>query len=469
MKAFMDKDFLLQTETAKRLYHDYAAKMPIFDYHCHLSPQEIYENRTYKNMTELWLEGDHYKWRAMRANGIEETYITGDADDYEKFEKWAETVEKLIGNPLYHWTHMELKQYFGVDTILKKETAKEIWDLCNKQLQEPKCSARGLIERSRVKLIGTTDDPIDDLHYHKRLQEDQGFSTTVLPSFRPDTVMAIHDPAWAGYVEKLGSLTGIQINNFATLIAALEKRMDVFAELGCKLSDHSLENVVYEKATASELDTIVQKALHREALTPKEQNQFLTQLLIDLGRAYSKRGWVMQYHIGALRSANTRLFRSLGPNIGCDSMKDDSIAIPLSQLLDALDQDEQLPKTILYCLNPRDNETLATMAGNFQGGGIPAKVQFGAAWWFNDHIDGMTQQMKTLGNLGLLSRFVGMLTDSRSFLSYSRHEYFRRILCNILGNWIENGEYPYDLPWLGQIVQDISYNNAVHYFDFQLK
>ncbi len=469
MKAFMDKDFLLQNETAKRLYHDYASKMPIYDYHCHLSPQEICENRTYRNMAELWLEGDHYKWRAMRANGIEESYITGDADDYEKFEKWAETVEKLIGNPLYHWTHMELRKYFHVDTILKKETAREIWDICNQKLQNPDFSARGLIERSNVRLICTTDDPIDDLRYHQLLQNEKNFSATVLPAFRPDKAMAIQDPAWADYMEKLGNITGIEIKRFSHLIDALEKRMDYFAEVGCKLSDHSLENVVYEDATAQAVDAIVEKALNKEPLSTMEQNRFLTRLLVHLGKAYSQRGWVMQYHIGALRSVNTRLYRTLGPNVGCDSMKDDSIALPLSRLLDKLDQDSQLPKTILYGLNPRDNEMLAAMAGNFQEGGTPSKVQFGAAWWFNDHIDGMAAQMKTLGNLGLLSRFVGMLTDSRSFLSYSRHEYFRRILCNILGNWVENGEYPCDLKWLGEIVEDISYSNAYRYFEFGLK
>jgi len=469
MKAFMDKDFLLQTETAKRLYHDYASKMPIFDYHCHLDPQEIYQNRTYKNITELWLEGDHYKWRAMRANGVAEEYITGEADDFSKFEKWAETVEKLIGNPLYHWTHLELRRYFEIDTILKKSTAREIWEACNEKLQDPSLSARGLIERSNVRLIGTTDDPLDDLHYHQLLNEEAGFPTTVLPSFRPDIVMAIQKPEWPGYVERLSELTGIQITDFTKLTKALENRMDYFAKMGCKLSDHSLETVVFEPAVLPELDAIVEKALSQQALSQKEINQFLTGLLISLGQAYYKRDWVMQYHIGALRSANSRLLRKLGINIGCDSMKDEQMAIPLAQLLDTLDQDHQLPKTILYCLNPNDNETLAAMAGNFQEGGIPSKIQFGSGWWFNDHIDGMTAQMKTLGNFGLLARFVGMLTDSRSFLSYSRHEYFRRILCNILGNWVENGEYPNDLEWLGPIVQDISYNNAERYFEFQLK
>lgn len=469
MKAFMNKDFLLQTETAKKLYHDYAAKMPIFDYHCHLNPQEIYENRTYKNMTELWLEGDHYKWRAMRANGVDEYYITGEADDYEKFEKWAETVEKLIGNPLYHWTHMELRQYFDLNTILKRATAKEVWNTCNEMLQNPDFSARGLIERSNVRLIGTTDDPIDDLRYHKLLQEVKEFSTTVLPAFRPDKVMAIQDHSWADYVGKLGNMTGIQITNYTKLMDALENRIDYFTEIGCRLSDHSLETVVYEISTLQEVDAIVEKALNKQAISLKENNQFLTQLLVSLGKAYNRRGWVMQYHIGALRSANSRLFRALGPNVGCDSMKDDPIAVPLFQLLDELDKDHHLPKTILYGLNPKDNETLATMAGNFQEGGTPSKVQFGSAWWFNDHTDGMVAQMKTLGNLGVLSRFVGMLTDSRSFLSYSRHEYFRRILCNIFGNWVENGDYPNEIEWLGEIVQDISYNNALNYFEFQLK
>ncbi|MFC7393045.1 glucuronate isomerase [Scopulibacillus cellulosilyticus] len=470
MKAFMGKDFLLQTETAKKLYHDYAVEMPIYDYHCHLNPKEIYENRKYKNMTELWLGEDHYKWRAMRANGIDEYYITGEADDFEKFKKWAETVEKLIGNPLYHWTHLELRRYFGVETVLKKSNAKIIWDRCNEKLQSPEFYARKLISRSNVALIGTTDDPIDDLRYHKLLQEDKSFATTVLPSFRPDVVMAIHNTLeWVDYVKKLGSVTGIEITNFTNLMAALERRMDYFHEIGCKLSDHSIERVSFEPATLEELDVIVKKALQNYAISVKEKDQFLTQLLVALGRAYHKRDWVMQYHIGALRSANSRLFHKIGINIGCDSIKDEPIAIPLVKLLDELDQNGELPKTILYGLNPNYNETLATIAGDFQEGGTPSKVQFGSAWWFNDHIDGMVDQMKALGNLGLLSRFVGMLTDSRSFLSYSRHEYFRRILCNIIGNWVENGEYPYDLEWLGHIVQDISYNNALHYFDFQFK
>lgn len=469
MKTFMDKDFLLQTETAKTLFHDYVATMPIYDYHCHLDPKEIYENRRYENITELWLEGDHYKWRAMRANGIDEFYITGDADDYSKFEKWAETVEKLIGNPLYHWTHLELKQYFGVEAILKRTSAKEIWETCNRKIQSPDFSARSLIERSNVALIGTTDDPIDDLVFHKLLQEDKTFSTTVLPAFRPDHLMAIQSNYWEEYVEKLSNLTGVEITSYSTLMEAIDHRIDYFHEIGCKLSDHSLEMVVYESATREELDMIVKKALTGEAITLKENNQFLTSLLVSLGKAYSQRGWVMQYHIGALRSANSRLFQTIGANIGCDSMQDSPIAIPLAKLLDELDRDGSLPKTILYGLNPNTNEVLATMAGNFQEGGIPSKLQFGSGWWFNDHIDGMAAQMKTLANQGLLSRFIGMLTDSRSFLSYSRHDYFRRILCNLIGNWVENAEYPNDMEWLSQIVQDISYYNAQRYFDFQLK
>lgn len=469
MKAFMDKDFLLQTATAQKLYHDYASKMPIFDYHCHLSPQEIYEDKTYANITELWLGGDHYKWRAMRGNGVDEHYITGDADDYEKFEKWAETVEKLLGNPLYHWTHMELKRYFGVNKVLNKASAKEIWELCNARIQEPDFSARSLIERSNVAMIGTTDDPGDDLRYHKLLREDRNFSTAVLPSFRPDQVMAVEHAGWADYVGKLGQLAAVPIKDFSSLMSALEQRIKYFAEMGCKISDHSLEAVAYEEASVQELDAIVGKALHKEAVSPVESRRFVSGLLVGLGRAYHRQGWVMQYHIGALRSANSRLFRKLGPNIGCDSFTDEAIAIPIARLLDALDQTGQLPKTVLYGLNPNDNELLAAMAGNFQEGGIPSKIQFGSAWWFNDHIDGMTAQLRTLGNLGLLSRFVGMLTDSRSFLSYSRHEYFRRILCNLIGTWIENGEYPCDLEWLGETVQDISFNNAKRYFDVELK
>lgn len=469
MKAFMDQDFLLQTETAQRLYHDYAAKLPIFDYHCHLSPQEILEDRTYKNITELWLEGDHYKWRAMRANGIDEAYITGQASDYEKFEKWAQTVEKLLGNPLYHWTHMELKQYFAVDKILSRATAKEIWELCNERIKQPDFSARGLIESSNVVLICTTDDPLDDLYGHKQLKEDGAFKTAVLPTFRPDQALAVQQASWADYVGQLAELTGIEITGFTRLTEALESRMAYFAEMGCKLSDHSIEVVVYEEASLEQVDAIVQKALRREEISEQESHQFMTKLLVSLGKAYHKKGWVMQYHIGALRNVSSRLQRALGPNVGADSFKDDPIGVPLARLLDELDRDRQLPKTILYGLNPNDNELLAAMAGNFQEGGTPSKIQFGAAWWFNDHMDGMTAQMKTLGNSGLLSRFVGMLTDSRSFLSYSRHEYFRRILCNIVGTWVEEGLYPNDLEWLGQIVQDISYGNAERYFEFGLK
>lgn len=465
----MDKDFLLQTKTAKILYHDFAARMPIFDYHCHLDPSEIYENKRYKNITELWLGGDHYKWRAMRANGVEEYYITGEADDYEKFVKWAETIEKLVGNPLYHWTHLELKRYFKIETILKSSTAKQIWDTCNKIIQNPNFSARGLIEQSKVLLIGTTDDPIDDLRYHKLLQKDQDFGTTVLPTFRPDMIMDLHHPqSWVEYVGKLGKVSEIEITDFNKLMEAIEKRMDYFSEVGCKLADHSIETVVYEPATLQNLDAIVSKVFDNEQISVKENNQFLTSLLICLGKAYHKRGWVMQYHLGALRNVNTRFYRKMGPNVGIDSFRDGTIAEPLSRLLDEMDQEKQLPKTILYGLNSKDNEVLAALAGNFQEGGIPSKVQFGSAWWFNDHIDGMVAQMKVLGNIGMLSRFVGMLTDSRSFLSYSRHEYFRRILCNMLGQWVESGEYPNDIEWLGQIVEDISYHNAQEYFDFEL-
>lgn len=459
----MDENFLLNSETAKQLFHQYAADLPIVDYHCHLSPQEIYENRSYKNMTELWLAGDHYKWRAMRANGIDEHYITGEADDYEKFEKWAETVEKLIGNPLYHWTHMELRQYFGVYHILKKDTAKEIWETCNEKLQTQEFTARGFITRSNVEIICTTDDPLDDLNAHELLKKEKDFSTKVLPTFRPDKVLSIQEEAWSSYIDALGQVTGQTIRTFSELVLALEKRVHFFNEVGCRLSDHSLEPVVYEDATLEELDQIVRKALNRETVSEKEFRQFTSCLLVSLGQLYSEHDWVMQLHIGALRNVNSRLFQSIGANVGGDSMRDDPVALPLARLLDAMDQSGQLPKTILYGLNPRDNEMLAAMAGNFQEGGTIAKMQFGTAWWFNDHREGMISQMKALSNIGLLSRFIGMLTDSRSFLSYSRHEYFRRILCQLIGEWVENGEYPNDIEGLGKIVQDISYYNAVAY------
>lgn len=465
MKPFMDETFLLDNDTAYTLYHRYARDVPIFDYHCHLNPDDIAENKAYQNITELWLEGDHYKWRAMRWNGVEEQYITGDADDYDKFLKWAETLENCIGNPLYHWSHLELKRYFNIDEPLCKQNAAEVWETCNRQIRSPEFTAQNIIKRSNVRVICTTDDPLDQLEAHRRLKADRAFSVTVLPTFRPDRILQIDRKGWKEYVVQLETTCNCTITSFDDLVACLTARIDYFHKLGARISDHSLEPVVYEESSKRELGHIVNRALAGKNLTKKEVRQYQTALLIALGRQYAEKGWVMQFHIGALRDTNTRLYRAVGGNAGCDSMGDDNIARPLARLLDALDRTDHLPKTILYALHPKDCDTLATVAGNFQGGGVPGKVQLGAAWWFNDQKEGICRQLTTLANQGVLSTFVGMLTDSRSLLSYTRHEYFRRILCNVIGTWVENGEYPRDVEKLGEIVRNVSYDNAVAYFD----
>ena len=466
MKKFMDENFLLNSETAVKLYHEYGKHMPIIDYHCHLNPKEIAENKRYRNITEIWLGGDHYKWKAMRSNGVDEKYITGDAEDKEKFLKWAETVPYTIGNPLYHWTHLELKKYFEIDTILSPETAEEIWEKCNRLLQKEEFTARGLIERSNVKVICTTDDPIDTLEYHKAIAEDESFSVSVFPTFRPDKGINIEKEGFIEWIQKLEKVVGREIKNCEQLLIALEERIEFFHQLGCRVSDHALDPVVFENGTLKEVNIIFDKALKGENLSETEIKKYKTQVLLFLGKKYAKLGWAMQLHIGTIRNVNTRMMKHLGPDTGFDTIGDYIFAQPLAKFLDALDCENQLPKTILYCLNPRDNEVLATMIGSFQGGGIPGKIQFGSGWWFNDQKDGMIRQMVALANMGLLSRFVGMLTDSRSFLSYTRHEYFRRILCNLLGEWVENGEAPDDLQLLGKIVEDICYRNASYYFEF---
>ena len=463
MKKFMDDNFLLSTDTAVTLYHDYAKEMPICDYHCHLNPKEIAEDKRYKNITEIWLGGDHYKWRTMRSFGIEEKYITGDASDYEKFEAFAKVMPYLIGNPMYHWSHLELQRYFGIYETLSPKTCKSIWDRCNEIINGEDFSARAMIRNSNVKYIGTTDDPIDNLEYHIAIAKDENFDCEVRPSFRPDRAVKIHGEGFADYIVKLGKVENTEIKDYETLLEVLEKRLDFFVENGCNITDHSLERVYFRNTTMEEVDAIFKKALAGETLTIEEIEKYSTLTMISLGRMYNKRGMVMQLHIGALRNNNTRMFKKLGADVGFDSIDDGEVATSLSRLLDSLDITDELPKTILYCLNPKDNEVLGTMLGNFQGGGIAGKIQFGSGWWFNDQKDGMERQMMALSQLGLISQFVGMLTDSRSFLSYTRHEYFRRILCNYIGGLVENGEYPADMEILGEIIQNICYNNVEKY------
>lgn len=463
MKNFMDENFLLTNETAVRLYHEYAKNMPIYDFHCHLSPKEIYENKRFKNITEIWLYGDHYKWRLMRANGIEEKYITGNADDYDKFMAYAKTIPMAIGNPVYHWTHLELQRYFGIYNLLNEETAKSIWERANEVINHDDFNVRNIIKKSNVKVIITTDDPTDSLEYHIKLKEQNEFDVKVLPAFRPDKGLGIEKEDFIPWLKKLEEVTGKEINNYDDFLQALEERIKFFHTVGCRISDHALDYVFYQKASKQETEKIFKKALMRQHLTKEEIDSFKTYTLIFLGKKYAELKWVMQLHIGAMRNNNTKMYKILGPDTGYDSISDFTIAYPLARLLDSLDVEDALPKTILYTLNPAANYVIATMIGNFQSGGIIGKMQFGTAWWFNDNKDGMIEQMKALANSGLLSRFVGMVTDSRSFLSYARHEYFRRILCNLLGEWVENGEAPNDIELLGKIVQDISFNNAKEY------
>ena len=462
MKEFLGKDFILENDTAVTLYHDYAEKMPIFDFHCHLSCKEIYEDKKFRSITEAWLGGDHYKWRLLREMGVEECYITGDKPDYDKFLKYAEIMPYAIGSPIYHWTHLELRRFFGINSILCPENAKKIYDECNEKLET--LTARRLIEMANVTRIYTTDDPIDDLKWHQLLAEDDSFSVVVKPAFRPDKAINIELKTFLPYVASLSEVAGVKIDGIDALVNALIKRAEFFDSVGCVCSDHGLEPVMYAKATRDEVDVILKKALRGEPLTTHEVEQYKGYVLVSLGRAYARLGWVQQYHMGALRNNSTRNMTALGPDTGFDSINDNTFAPKLSALMDALDVTDELPKTILYCLNPRDNEVLATLKNCFQRAGTVCKVQFGSAWWFNDQKDGMEKQITALSQLGLISKFVGMLTDSRSFLSYTRHEYFRRILCNMLGKLIENGEYPNDVAFVGKIVEDICYNNAINYF-----
>lgn len=463
MREFMCDDFLLMTDTAKTLYHNYAKNMPIYDFHCHLNPKEIYENKKYKNITEVWLGGDHYKWRAMRSNGVDERYITGDADDKEKFMKWAETIDECYGNPLFHWTHLELKRFFGIDLVLSKETAEEVWNLTNEKLATDKFTARELIKMSNVKTLCTTDDPIDSLEYHIALKEDKSFDVVVNPAFRPDKGIRIEKDEFIPWFNRLEEIYGEKIDSIDKYTSALESRIEFFHQVGCRISDHALDPVVFERGTKEEVNAILLKKLAGEELTEKEVKQFKTYVMIFLGKEYSKRKWVMQIHVGCIRNNSTRMFNKLGADTGYDAIDDELFLRALSKLLDTLDTTDELPKTIIYNLNPRDNEAIGTLIGCFQDGKTPGKIQFGSGWWFLDQKDGMTRQMTALANLGLLSRFVGMLTDSRSFLSYTRHEYFRRILCNLLGDWVERGELPNNIERLGKMVENICYNNVNNY------
>jgi len=464
MKKFMDEDFLLESQTAKILYEKYAKDMPIIDFHCHLSPKEIYESKRFRNITEVWLGGDHYKWRLMRANGISEDYITGNADDYEKFLAWAKTIPLAIGNPIYHWTHLELKRYFGIEDVLNEKTAPIIWKKANDVLST--LSARDIILKSNVEVICTTDDPVDSLEYHIKLKEDTKFNVKVYPTFRPDKGLNIERETFIPWVEKLGEVCSTKITDYDEFLQAIRSRAEFFHSVGCRVSDHALDDLVYLDASKDEVAKIFKKALDKESLTIEEIAKYKTYTLRYLGKVYSELGWAMQFHINALRNNNTRMFNILGPDTGYDSINDNHVAIALVKFLDSLEKENSLPKTILYSLNPKDNYVLATIMGSFQDGSIPGKMQLGAAWWFNDSKDGNLQQMKDLANLGLLGRFVGMVTDSRSFLSYARHEYFRRLLCNLVGEWVESGEYPYDLDALSRIVQGVCYYNAKEYFGF---
>ncbi|MBQ5986217.1 MAG: glucuronate isomerase [Clostridia bacterium] len=463
MKRFMDADFLLSTETAKRLYHETAEQLPIIDYHCHLSPKEIAEDKRFSSITELWLGGDHYKWRLMRSFGIEERYITGDASDREKFRAWAQALGTAIGNPLYHWSHMELRAYFGYEGVLNEQTADAVFDLCNEKLRDPSFSARNLILRSNVEALCTTDDPADSLEWHKKIA-DSGFTVKVLPSFRPDKALGIEKPDWASYLNTLGTAVEIGIQSFSDLCEALEARAGFFAALGCCVSDHGLSAVPFAPATEEQVEAIFQKRRCGERLDAVETAQFQTALLLRLGRIYAKLGWVMQLHFGVLRDNAKRVYAALGPDAGIDSIGDAVSISDLAAFLNALDETDELPKTILYSLNPNDNTALATVMGAFQHGGTKGKLQLGSAWWFNDHKDGIRNQLSAFASEGHLATFVGMLTDSRSFLSYPRHEYFRRILCNLIGTWVEDGEFPNDEKALDRIVRGISFDNARKYF-----
>ncbi len=466
MKQFLDQDFLLENETAQKLYHGYAAKMPIVDYHCHLSPKDIAEDRIFNNITEAWLQGDHYKWRAMRANGVDEHFITGDASPKEKFMKWAATVPNTFRNPLYHWTHLELQRYFDIHDLLNAESAERIYDEASAKLQTKEYSCRALMLKMNVRMVGTTDDPIDDLKYHKQLST-ENFAVKILPTFRPDRLYAVDQPtSFLKYLELLGELNGAPIDTFEGLLAAAKKRVDYFHEAGGLLSDHGLDQLYPDAYSLPQTTEIFDLVLNGKEISQRQVEIFKMTMITELAKMYHAKGWTQQYHLGAIRNNNTRLLSKLGPDTGFDSIGDFSQIKALSKFLNQLDGSDQLAQTILYNLNSSDNEAFATMAGNFNDGSVAGKIQFGSGWWFLDQKDGMEKQLNALSNMGLLSQFIGMLTDSRSFLSYPRHEYFRRILCNLIGKDVENGELPNDIEWLGQHVENICYNNASAYFKF---
>lgn len=466
MKPFLSDDFLLQTQTARRLYHEYAENQPIFDYHCHLPVEEIASNKSFSNLTQIWLNGDHYKWRAMRTNGIDENYITGSASDYDKFLAWAKTVPRTLRNPLYHWTHLELKRPFGIkDQVLNSDTADAIYQQSNEMLTRPEFTACGLLEQMNVKVVCTTDDPVDTLEHHQRIAAGAFCSAKVMPAFRPDKATAIENPdEYNAYINLLEQVSDVDIVTYQDLVKALQNRHDYFHENGCRLSDHGLEQPYFEPFAQKDINGTFQAVRSRKAVGPYKIHQFKTAILLDLARMDAQKNWTQQFHLGTLRNTNDAAMKKLGPDTGYDSIGDFEIGRPLARFLNTLATEGLLAKTILYNVNPRDNELLATMIGNYQDGSVPGKMQFGSAWWFNDQKEGMERQINCLSNMGLLSRFVGMLTDSRSFLSYPRHEYFRRILCNLFGNDVENGELPNDIALIGETIADICYNNARNYF-----
>lgn len=467
MRPFMDKDFLLTTPTACRLYHEFAADCPIVDYHCHVSPKEIFEDKHFENITELWLGGDHYKWRLMRWGGVDEYYITSDAPAREKFQKFAQVLPRAIGNPMYHWCHMELKNYFGYQGVLNETTAQEVWQLTAAKLKEENMGVRGLIQQSNVAMIGTTDDPVDSLEWHAKLAADPTMKTVVAPSFRPDKALNIDKPGWREYIATLSAVSGVEVKDLAALKAALKNRMDHFAAHGCKASDHGLDSMAYVAMDESAIDCILQKALGGETVTANEAAALKTELLIFCADCYTQLDWVMQIHYNCMRNPNSLTFSTLGPDTGFDCIGPHNGGAALAKLLDRLYQADTLPRTVLYSLDGGDNAFLDSLIGSFQGSRIPGKLQHGSAWWFNDHKSGMIDQLTSLANLGILGNFIGMLTDSRSFLSYARHEYFRRILCDLLGTWVENGEYPNDMNTLGRLVKDICFTNAKRYFKLE--
>ncbi|WP_407425980.1 glucuronate isomerase [Arcticibacter sp.] len=466
MKQFLDDNFLLTNRTAERLYHEYAKEMPIIDYHNHLIPEQIANDVSFENLTQVWLYGDHYKWRAMRTNGVNEDYITGHKSDFEKFEKWAETVPYTMRNPLYHWTHLELRRYFDVNDILSGSTAKKVYDACNAKLATPEYSVRGLLNKMKVEAVCTTDDPIDSLEHHQKIAA-EGIALQVRPTFRPDKAMAADDVTGLNeYIAKVEKVTDLNISDFDTYLKALKQRHDYFDKNGCRVSDHGLEQIYAEDYTEEEISKIFLKIRNNAGLTELEVLKFKSAMLVHFAKWDHEKGWVQQFHLGALRNNNRRMLSILGPDTGWDSIGDFSQGRQLSKFLNGLDTSDQLAKTVIYNLNPADNELIATMIGNFNDGSVAGKVQFGSGWWFLDQKDGMIKQMNALSNMGLISRFIGMLTDSRSFLSYPRHEYFRRILCNLFGEEVENGELPNDIDWIGKVIKDICYYNAKNYISW---